>query len=164
MAALRADVTQHETDDTGDPFADLVTALERIGDAVPHGLGRLIAAHFGAFTLGVIPRRLQVQPITLRGACAAQRRSAAPIWIRTARLERVAGAAPDVRLRAESGLLYLLWRTAVAPRPGSDDAQTLKRRSQYPGAARSGNQSRRGDGVHTAMLGIARLHNLLQTV
>ncbi|MER6248443.1 TetR/AcrR family transcriptional regulator [Streptomyces griseorubiginosus] len=113
MAALRADVTRHETDDTGDPFADLVTALERIGDAVPHGLGRLIAACLADpdSELARVAIEAKVTPM-LDGL--------------TARLERVAGPAPDVRLRAESGLLYLLWRTAVDGQTA--DATTLHRR------------------------------------
>lgn len=100
MAALRADVTQRETDDTGDPLADLVTALERIGDAMPHGLGRLIAACLA-------------EPDSELARVAIEAKLAPMIDGLTARLERVAGAAPDVRLRAESGLSYLLWRTAV---------------------------------------------------
>ncbi|MFD5597818.1 TetR/AcrR family transcriptional regulator [Streptomyces griseorubiginosus] len=113
MAALRADVNQHETDDIGDPFADLVTALERIGEAVPHGLGRLIAACLA-------------DPDSELARVAMEAKLTPMIDGLTARLERVTGAAPDVRLRAESGLLYLLWRTAVGGQTG--DATDLQRR------------------------------------
>lgn len=103
MAALRADVSQHATDDTGDPLADLASALERIADAMPRGLGRLVAACLTDpdSELARVAREAKLVPMTDSLA---------------ARLEKVIGPVPDVRLRAETGLSYLVWTLAVGGR------------------------------------------------
>lgn len=101
MAALRADMAQHEEVESGDPLADLDAALERIADAVPNGLGRLIAACLSQpdSELARVAREAKLMPMADR---------------LTARLEKVIGPVPDARQRAESGLSYLIWSAAIA--------------------------------------------------
>ncbi|MCO5999835.1 TetR/AcrR family transcriptional regulator [Actinoallomurus rhizosphaericola] len=113
MAALRADVSRHETEGVGDPLADLVSALERIAEAMPRGLGRLVAACLSEpdSELAQVAREAKLTPMT---------------DALTARLEKVTGPAPDVRLRAESGLAYLLWKTATGEQ--ATDEHTLRNR------------------------------------
>jgi AcrR family transcriptional regulator len=101
MAALRADMAQHEEVESGDPLADLEAALGRIAEAVPNGLGRLIAACLS-------------QPDSELARVAREAKLVPMADGLTARLEKVIGPVPDARQRAESGLSYLIWRAAVA--------------------------------------------------
>ncbi|WP_166459429.1 TetR/AcrR family transcriptional regulator [Amycolatopsis pithecellobii] len=107
MAALRADVAEHEALDSGDPLTDLAAAVQRIAQALPRGLGRLIAASLSEpdSELAQVAREAKLTPMA-DGL--------------TARLEKVAGPGPDVRLRAESGLAYLIWKTAVGDATPTD--------------------------------------------
>ncbi|WP_458248357.1 TetR/AcrR family transcriptional regulator [Streptomyces sp. MAI_2237] len=111
MAALRADMTQHEEAESGDPLADLDAALGRIANALPNGLGRLIAACLSQpdSELARVVRNAKLAPMA-DGL--------------TARLEKVIGPVPDARQRAESGLAYLIWSAAVARE--HSDAQSLR--------------------------------------
>ncbi|MEU9547107.1 TetR/AcrR family transcriptional regulator [Streptomyces mirabilis] len=111
MAALRADMAQHEEVESGDPLTDLDAALGRIADAMPNGLGRLIAACLS-------------QPNSELARVAREAKLAPMADGLTARLEKVIGPVPDARQRAESGLSYLIWSAAVARE--SSDAQSLR--------------------------------------
>lgn len=112
MAALRAEVTQRETEDTGDPRADLFAAVQRISEAMPAGLGRMLAVCLA-------------EPDSELARVAIDAKLTPMLDGLTARLERVLGAAPDLRVRAECGLSFLLWRTALGGR--TTDAPALQR-------------------------------------
>jgi AcrR family transcriptional regulator len=103
-AALRADVSQHAAQDTGDPREDLIAAVERVIAAVPRGLGRLVAACLieSDSELARVARQAKLIPVA--DALAV-------------RLEKVCGPGPDIRRRAESGLSYLLWKSALDEQP-----------------------------------------------
>jgi AcrR family transcriptional regulator len=100
MAALRADMSQHAEQDAADPLAGLTASVERIIAAVPRGLGRLVAACLSEpdSELARVARQAKLTPMA-NGLAA--------------RLENVCGPGPDVRRRAESGLSYLLWKSAL---------------------------------------------------
>jgi AcrR family transcriptional regulator len=109
MAALRADMSQHEAQDTGDPLVELTAAVERIIAAVPRGLGRLVAACLSEpdSELARVARQAKLTPMADGLAT---------------RLENVCGPGPDVRRRAESGLSYLLWKSALDEQPAHTDS------------------------------------------
>jgi AcrR family transcriptional regulator len=108
-AALRADVTPHAAHDTGDPLADLAAAVERIIAALPRGLGRLFAACLSEPDSELARVARQAKLVPMADGLAA-------------RLEKVRGPGPDVRRRAESGLSYLFWKSALGGQPAPTDS------------------------------------------
>jgi AcrR family transcriptional regulator len=115
VAALRLGTHEHAVASGADPVDELVAALMRISDAVPRGLGALVAATLrdAESDIAAVAREAKFAPMV--SALAGH-------------LERCIGPVPDLASRAELGPAFILWQAAYtgsAPSAGMIRAHLL---------------------------------------
>ncbi|MEH0573095.1 hypothetical protein QBA54_00910 [Streptomyces sp. B21-108] len=115
MAALRADMAQHEEAESGDPLTDL--------DAAPGARRQCRAERPRPPDRRLIAACLS-QPDSELARVAREAKLAPMADGLTARPEKVIGPVPDARQRAGSGLSCLIWSAALARE--DSDAQSLR--------------------------------------
>lgn len=125
VAALRWHTHERPTETADDPVADLAAALLRVAEAVPRGLGKLVAACLTkpGSELATVVVEAKLKPLVESVAT---------------RLERVVDTTIDARVLAEAGLGLILWRSAL-----DDESLTLEDIRHHVLPAMGVNASRR---------------------